>query len=116
MCWCRETLMREPTSTRSGGTLPAATRPPWYVRYRWLLIGGIVVDVGLVVVLLVLARRVLLGSAATVVVTVTTIVPGATTVARPTAAATPTPASSSQQIDAYIQRMTLTQKIGQLLL
>jgi beta-N-acetylhexosaminidase len=86
------------------------------VRYRWLLIGGIVVDVGLVALLLVLARKALFGGAATVVVTVTTIVPSATTIASPTTAATSTPSSVSQQIDAYIQQMTLTQKIGQLLL
>ncbi len=102
--------MRDP-SRRTTGARPTLARSPWYVRYRWLLIGGIV-DLGLLVALFVLARKVLFGGAAAVVVTTTTIVPSATAAAG-TPTATPT---LSQQIDTYIQHMTQTQKIGQLLM
>ncbi|HLV98014.1 MAG TPA: glycoside hydrolase family 3 N-terminal domain-containing protein [Ktedonobacterales bacterium] len=107
--------MREPSPMRNKGARLTVPRSPWYIRHRWLLIGGIV-DVGLLVVLFVLARKVLFSGAATVVVTVTAVVPSATSIANPTSAATPSPATLSQQIDAYIQQMPLTQKIGQLLM
>src|SRR5215831_8140659 len=100
--------MREPSSWLNKGARPPVSRSRWFMRYRGLIIGG-VIDAGLLAVLFVLARKFLFAGAATVVVT-TSIAPS------PTSLVNVSPTAPNQQIDAYIRHLSLTQQIGQLLM
>lgn len=103
--------MREPDWGGRRNTRPPAPSSRRPFGYGWVIAGGLAV-VGLLAVLFVLARKLLLGGTVIVVVATSTPLPS------PTVASATPPATSTadQQIDAYIQRMSLMQQIGQLLM
>jgi beta-N-acetylhexosaminidase len=110
--WQRRRGARPPTfHSREPQPRTSSSRPrePQLRRYGWLIAGGLL-SVGLLGALLVLAQKFLLAGTAAVVVLTATPRPSAT----PLASASP--GTLTQQIDAYVQHLSVTQQIGQLLM
>ncbi len=92
------------------GPVRGKETPPVARSQRWVLIMGGVAGGSLITFLAILAWRLFFAGTASLVVVTTTTVP-----IQPTASSIPPP-SLDQRIDTYIQHMTVTQQIGQLLM